>query len=263
MRPAPTHPPGRSPGSRSLHPAHVHRGVFVRALYAREIQRSRPGGRPQAPPTRERPQCRRDGRCPLPDALTQSARSDAPARTLHRADTGHAPGLRHFRKAYQARYALAGLVGFCGLAAGGLNRLSTRFRAPATAAVLTLCVWADAQWYFTPRYWKDDSRAVVAWLAELVPKGSTVLTAPDYVSGILSYYAHLQAAPVNLVGVDAVAWDSVAPAALLMTRLHHVPDPRSLRERFRELAGPGVREDTVGGYQILMRIDKTAQPGRR
>jgi mannosyltransferase len=166
-------------------------------------------------------------------------------------------------KAYQARYALAGLVGFCGLAAGGLHRLSTRFRAPVTAAVLTLCVWADAQWYFTPRYWKDDSRAVVAWLAELVPEGSTVLTAPDYVTGVLSYYAHLQAAPVHVVGVDAAAWDSVTPAALLMTRLHHVPDPQSLRERFRELAGPGVREDTVGGYQILMRTDKTAQPPRR
>jgi hypothetical protein len=166
-------------------------------------------------------------------------------------------------KAYQARYALAGVVGFCGLAAGGLHRLSSRFSAPATAAVLTLCVWADAQWYFVPRYWKDDSRGAVRWLSQAVPAGSTILTAPDYVAGVLSHYAGLQRAPLRLVGADSVAWEGVRPAALMLTRLHHVPNPESLRNRFRELAGSGMRDDTVGGYEILLRIEDTARSPRR
>jgi hypothetical protein len=165
-------------------------------------------------------------------------------------------------KAYQARYALAGLVGFCGLAAGGLHGLSTRFRAPATAAVLTLCVWADAQWYFVPRYWKDDSREAVTWLSQAVPAGSVILTAPDYVAGVLSHYAGLQRAPLRLIGADSVAWERVRPAALMLTRLHHVPDPESLRNQFRELVGPGMRDDTIGGYEILLRIEDTTRSPR-
>jgi hypothetical protein len=162
-------------------------------------------------------------------------------------------------KAYQARYALSGLVGFCGLAGGALTKLQSRLRVPATAAVLTLCASADAQWYFMPRYWKDDSRAAVTWLSQVVPGGSTILTAPDYVTGVLSYYAALQHAPLRLVGADSVVWEEVHPAALMLTRLHHVADPESLRNRFRELAGPGMRHDTVGGYEILLRIEDTAQ----
>ena len=122
---------------------------------------------------------------------------------------------------------------------------------------MTLSAWADGQWYFASRYWKDDSRAVVAWLAKVLPSGSTVLTAPNYVAGVLSYYATLQHAPIRMVGVDSVAWESAHPAALMLTRLHHVDNPEFLRSRFRELAASEHSEDTVGGYQILMRTEGT------
>jgi hypothetical protein len=114
-----------------------------------------------------------------------------------------------------------------------------------------------------PRYWKDDSRGAVRWLSQAVPAGSTILTAPDYVAGVLSHYAGLQRAPLRLVGADSVAWEGVRPAALMLTRLHHVPNPESLRNRFRELAGSGMRDDTVGGYEILLRIEDTARSPRR
>ncbi|MGI8521424.1 MAG: glycosyltransferase family 39 protein [Actinomycetota bacterium] len=155
-------------------------------------------------------------------------------------------------KAYHARYALVGLLGYCGLAAGALRSLSPMLRAPAAAAVLTLCAWADLQWYFSPSYWKDDSRTVVGWLGARLPPGSTVAVAPPYVTGVLSHYARLQ--QVDMVFVPA---DSVVPAAgvsaLLMTRLHHVADPAALRSNFRRRAGPSTGDDRVGGYSILWR----------
>jgi uncharacterized membrane protein len=163
-------------------------------------------------------------------------------------------------KAYQARYALAGLVGFCGLAAGALSRLPIRFRSPIVATVLVLAAWADAQWYFNPRYWKDDSRALVSWLAERLPEGSTVAAAPRYVTGVLSYYARLQQAPINFVAADSLAAIS-APAVLLLTRLHHVPEEALLRARFRRLAGPHLREDSVGGYQVVSKAEKAEPSG--
>jgi hypothetical protein len=161
-------------------------------------------------------------------------------------------------KAYEARYALAGTVGHCGLAAAALCRLPGRLRAPAIGAVLTVCVWADGQWYVTPRYWKDDSRAVVSWLVSRLPPGSTVATAPGYVAGVLSHYAGMQHAPIRFISDDSLP-DSARPAALLLTRLHHVADPRTVRERFRRLSGPGVHEANVGGYEILSRPGEPAR----
>jgi hypothetical protein len=38
----------------------------------------------------------------------------------------------------------------------------------------------------------------------------------------------------------------------LLSRLHHVSNPQLLRARFRELAGPDMREYSVGGYEILL-----------
>jgi uncharacterized membrane protein len=163
-------------------------------------------------------------------------------------------------KAYQARYALAGVVGFCGLSATAVGSLRPAFRGPAAALILTLSLWADGQWYFAPRYWKDDSRGIVTWLTERLPRGSTVLTAPDYVNGVLSYYADRQAAPIHLVGADSVSWEASAPAALLLTRLHHVAQPESLRARFRTLSGERAREDTVGGYQVIWTDQHSASP---
>jgi mannosyltransferase len=162
-------------------------------------------------------------------------------------------------KAYQARYALVGLIGFCGLVAGALRLLPPKARAPVTAAVLTLCVWADLQWYFSPTYWKDDSRAVVGWLAARLPSGTTVAVAPRYVTGVLSYYARLQDTRISFIPVDSLT-DSARPSALLLTRLHHVVDPASVLEGFRRRTGPNLREDRVGGYHILLRTGEKAKP---
>ena len=127
---------------------------------------------------------------------------------------------------------------------------SRRFRRAGATLVLLLFAWADAQWFYSPEYRKDDSRGVVRWLAERLPEGSAVVTAPGYVSKILTYYASRQGAPIRFIPADTTS-DSVRPAALLLTRLHHVPDPRSTREWFRKIGGRRAREDSVGGYDVL------------
>jgi mannosyltransferase len=162
-------------------------------------------------------------------------------------------------KAFQPRYALVGLVGFYGLTASALGGVSRRLRTPATAAALLLCAWSDVQWYFTPTYWKDDSRAVIDWLADRVPAGSAVVPTPGCVTGVLSYYAELQHATIHFVPLDSLM-APLDPAALLLTRLHHVADPRSVRAQFRRAAGSPVREYSVGGYQVLLKDGGEARP---
>jgi mannosyltransferase len=155
-------------------------------------------------------------------------------------------------KAYQARYALAGLVGFCGLAAGGLSLLPSRFRSRAVAALVTLTLWADGQWYFDAEYGKDDSRAVVGWLTNRLPAGTTVGVAPPYVTGVLSHYSRLLGADLSFVPADSLTLP-MRPEALLLTRLHHVWDEGAVRRSFARIAGPDLSEQSVGGYKILWR----------
>jgi hypothetical protein len=152
-------------------------------------------------------------------------------------------------KAYSVRYTLPALIGFLGLVSIALHVTPSLFGRAGAALVLVLFAWADAQWFYSPEYRKDDSRGVVRWLAERLPEGSAVVTAPGYVSKILSYYAGRQGASIRFIPAEAAS-DSVQPAALLLTRLHHVADPRSAKEWFRRVGGR-AREDSVGGYNVL------------
>jgi hypothetical protein len=153
-------------------------------------------------------------------------------------------------KAYQPRYAIAGLVGYCGLLAGALRALPPKVGRIAVAALLTLAFLADVQWYLMPEYWKDDSRAAVGWLTRHLPGESKVAVAPGYVTNVLGHYARLQNSRLHFVAADS-GTGAEHSAALLLTRLHHVADAASLRARFRERAGPCFLEEHVGGYRIL------------
>jgi hypothetical protein len=158
-------------------------------------------------------------------------------------------------KAYNVRYALTGLIGFLILSAAALHELPWKVRPAAVAAMVAVLVWADVQWYVSPVYWKDDSRAAVSWLAARLPPGSSVAVAPGYGVGLLSHYAAVQNADLHFLPAESPA-AATGPTALLLTRLHHVADQASLEEAFRR-GGLGVREDTVGGYYILAKIVPT------
>jgi mannosyltransferase len=128
-------------------------------------------------------------------------------------------------KAYNVRYTLPGLIGFVGLVAVGLSKLGRARRVIAIGLVAGLFLWADAQWFFTRRYWKEDSRSAIAWLRGQLPPGSRIAVAPGYQTGVLTYYAQR--------GRAAFVFDSLPesarsvgphlPDALLITRLYHLP----------------------------------------
>jgi len=152
-------------------------------------------------------------------------------------------------KAYSIRYTFPALIAFLGILAVILRRPRGSLARATIALVVAVFLVADAQHFFLNDYRKDDSRAVVRWLADRLPRGALVEVAPGYVSGVLDYYARRQDADVRFIPSDAEV-SLGHPAALLLTRLHHVTDPASEVERFQRSVGPTVKQDTVGGYLV-------------
>jgi uncharacterized membrane protein len=157
-------------------------------------------------------------------------------------------------KAYNIRYTLAGLIGFVGLSAWGIEGLSTRGRRIALTIIPGIFLWADAQWFFDPSYWKEDSRTAVAWIRERLPAGATIAVAPGYQSSVLGYYGRRANADLIFIGLPdtATSVGSPMPDAVLMTRLHHVPHWRSLVRSLSSSTGTPVVN--VGGYRFFRAI---------
>jgi 4-amino-4-deoxy-L-arabinose transferase-like glycosyltransferase len=154
-------------------------------------------------------------------------------------------------KAYNVRYTLLGLVGFLGLLSGSIVSLEPRLRRAVVAAVIGLFLWADAQWFFVPRYRRDDSRAAIGWLGGNLAPGSTVGVVPAYAVPVLSYYA--RKAGTDLCLVSGAIPPATAPDALVLGRLHHVPEWRQLQEKFEDSGGSAIQRHAVIGYQILIK----------
>ncbi len=157
-------------------------------------------------------------------------------------------------KAYNVRYTLPGLIGFLALIGIAMRAVAPKPRVLGLSALTGLSLWADAQWYYSVRYWKEDSRAAVAWLSPRVAPGSTIAVAPAYGTRPLAYYAQEAGADLRFVPEEAVDSDpgGRAPAALVLTRLHHVPSWRKLKADFLGAAGDRVLEGRVAGYEMLV-----------
>jgi mannosyltransferase len=157
-------------------------------------------------------------------------------------------------KAYNVRYTVPGMVGLLGVVSIQLSMLPVRFRLYALCGLMALSLWADGQWFWASRYWKEDSRAAVQWLRAELPAHSIVAVAPSYSVGPLEYYSQLANIELRYVPVSwtgSAAGDSAA--ALVLTRLHHVPNWRELRSRFLGSASSGVLRGQVAGYELLIR----------
>ena len=158
-------------------------------------------------------------------------------------------------KAYSIRYTLPSLIGFLGIMSVAVNALGPRSRTLGLAALFGLALWADAQWFWLPRYWKEDSRALVSWLRDKLPPGATVAVAPGYQNNLLEYYASKAGAEFHFRGVppDSSLSGDTPPDALVLTRLHHVPNWRKFKADFVHLSGRQVVEGQVAGYEMLVR----------
>ncbi len=158
-------------------------------------------------------------------------------------------------KAFNVRYTLLALIGFLGLAGVAVVALSPVARRGTLAALLVLSLWADAQWFLLPRYWKEDSRAAVSCLAHWGMGDSTVAVAPEYMSGVVEYYARRAGLRMEVLGVTMPDQLATSRArALLVTRLHHTADYAALVRAFPAKApgtAPGTAlEGEAPGYRV-------------
>ena len=158
-------------------------------------------------------------------------------------------------KAYNVRYTLPALVGFLGIVSIATRALGPRSRALWLTALMGLALWADVQWFCSARYWKEDSRAAVAWLRDNLDPGATVAVAPNYCVLPLAYYTRKAGAELRFLPIlPGVGFPGgTPPDALVLTRLHHVPNWRELKADFVGLIGVRVREGHVAGYEMLVR----------
>lgn len=165
-------------------------------------------------------------------------------------------------KAYNVRYVLPGLVGFLGLIAVALGRLDRTAQRLGVAAMLGLFLWADAQWFFSPSYGKEDSRGAARCLVRRLPAGSTVAVAPPYMRYLLEHYTS-QAAGLRFVGVvDSGELEHTRPAALAVSRLYHVPGMENeLAGAFRRQAGGRSRSLQVVGYRLYLAPVSSSRAG--
>ena len=165
-------------------------------------------------------------------------------------------------KPYSPRYTLLGLVGAVALLSLTILQYQGTRRAVLIAVFCGVSVWADAQWFWISRYWKEDSRGAVSTLAATLPRGALVAVGPAYLRPTLLYYVRETEAELCIVGVDSenqITADSM-PRALLISRLHHLPRWRQIEDAYQAGAGEPLRWDSLPGYRMLFRAPVSGQP---
>jgi uncharacterized membrane protein len=157
-------------------------------------------------------------------------------------------------KAYNVRYTLPAVIGFVALIAVSVSRLSRAHRVIAITLVGGLFIWADAQWFYQPRYWKEDSRSAVALLGKQLPPNSVVDVAPGYQAPVLTYYAQRGGESLLFTGIPDTARSigSPLPAALLLTRLHHVPHWQELVRSLESSSASSPSPVELVGYRAFL-----------
>jgi hypothetical protein len=150
-----------------------------------------------------------------------------------------------------------GLVGAIGLLAATIMAFKGTSRAALLALFVGLSLWSDAQWFTISRYWKEDSRGAAALLGASLPAGSRVAVAPSYVRKTLAYYSSRIDSKICYVGIEpgeGLPADETA-RALVLSRLHHLPDWRRLEDAFEQQGSGTIEADSLDGYRVMIRRD--------
>ena len=90
---------------------------------------------------------------------------------------------------YNVRYALPALLGFLAMVADIFARASRSSLARcALGGLFALSLLADWQWYYSPAYRKEDSRAVAKWLIENEDRIKSWTIVPGYSAEPVQWY---------------------------------------------------------------------------
>jgi hypothetical protein len=158
---------------------------------------------------------------------------------------------------YNIRYTLPGLFGFLGLLAAFSTALKrTWLQRGLIASLLTISLWADAQWFFDPAYRKGDSRAVAHWLTQNQDRVQTWTTLPDYLSLSLNWYLKPYPAVAERLQPPAKANTTSfppTPDVLIIGRRHHILQPEELIAAYKAAAGKTRVITTFTGFELYVR----------
>ena len=163
--------------------------------------------------------------------------------------------------AYNVRYTLGAVTGFLGIVCHAFP-LNTRWFRLLFTYVCVIALIANAQWYFVPKYAKNDARKAVTILSQQLDGDARIAVAPAYALTLFEYYAsRVPGQPWLLEGVPSgkSADFKPVPEALVLTREHHVPNAASLVERFRNACNQDVWAFTCVGYRMWVRNPAVAE----
>jgi hypothetical protein len=167
---------------------------------------------------------------------------------------------------YNVRYALPALIGYLALVADLPSRHNHLSLARATlAAVAALSLWADWQWYYSPIYRKEDSRAVAQWLIENEDAVGSWTVLPGYSAEPLLWYLDNFGHPELVARLEPSQQNETTsfppvPDVLITGRHDRIKEPGALIAAYRTAAGSSREIDSFAGFQIFVRIPPKAPP---
>jgi predicted membrane-bound mannosyltransferase len=160
--------------------------------------------------------------------------------------------------AYNVRYVLPSLFGFLALIAAFAISLPDRPRLVRliTVAVLAVAIWADAQWFYSPRYRKPDARAVAKWLVDNKDHVKSWTVLPAYLKLPLYWYLfelHQDVLKQALTptGARTTSFPPV-PDVLILERRDQLDQPDKMISSYRLAAGKVQTNRSFAGFELYL-----------
>jgi hypothetical protein len=159
---------------------------------------------------------------------------------------------------YNVRYVLPSLFGFLALIAALVISLPDHPRLVRliTVAVLAVAIWADAQWFYSPRYRKPDARAVAKWLGDNKDHVKSWMVLPAYLN--LPLYGYLSGPHKDVIkqaltptGARTTSFPPV-PDVLILERRDQLDQPDKIISSYQLAAGKVETNRSFAGFELYV-----------
>jgi Dolichyl-phosphate-mannose-protein mannosyltransferase len=170
--------------------------------------------------------------------------------------------------AYNVRYVLPGLFGFLALVATLIVVAPQRpwLVRGLIAAIVGLALWADAQWFYNPRYRKPDARGVAKWLINNKTRVNSWTLVPEYLQLPLDWYLGEAGQDVvnHWLPPNARVTSSFPPIpdVLLLQRRDQLEQPERLINAYRVAAGNIQTNLSFSGYELYVGDPPPSRPSK-
>ena len=160
--------------------------------------------------------------------------------------------------AYNVRYVLPGLFGFLSLIATLMLTVPDRRQLVRgiLAAVVAVSLWADAQWFYSPRYDKPDARGLAKWLLNNEERVKSWTIVPGYMKFPLYWY--MGEAGTNVASHSLVSTGQVTisfppvPDVLILQRRDQIDQPDKLINAYQVAAGHVKTNLSFAGFELYL-----------